>query len=793
MAAEIVKEGKAETAIPSELPVLPVKGLVLFPEMAIPVLVGKEGSKKLVDDALVGDRLIVVVSIKGQGTEDPGPGDLYTVGTVAQIVKKIVLPNETYQVIVRGLKKVKLSEHSQAEPYLRAKILVLEENRETDKQSEAMVLNIRKLFQRVVELSSGPPELGVVVMNVEEPSDLVSLVASSLDLSVEEKQQLLEITNLKEGLEKGTILLNQQVEKLELSADIQKKVQEDMGKTQREFLLREQLKAIQKELGEGDERTVEITELKKRIEEAGLPSEAKEVAGKELDRLSRMPPAAAEYTVSRTYLDWILDLPWSVSTEDNLDIDRAEQVLNEDHYGLDRVKKRILEYLAVRKLKMDSRGPILCFVGPPGVGKTSLGQSIARTMGRKFIRMSLGGVRDEAEIRGHRRTYVGALPGRIIQGIKKARANNPVFMLDEVDKIGVDFRGDPSSALLEVLDPEQNHAFSDHYLEIPFDLSRVMFITTANILDTIPAALRDRMEVLDLPGYTEEEKLEIARRYLIPRQLEGNGLAEELLRLDDGAVRTMITSYTREAGVRNLEREVASVCRAVASRVAKGNTEAVVVLRENVPDFLGSPKFIPETKARVWGPGLATGLAWTTTGGDIIFIEASKMKGKNRLTLTGHLGEVMKESATTALSYIRSRARDLNADEDFFDEHDIHIHVPAGATPKDGPSAGVAMLCALYSVITGNRVRQDVAMTGEITLRGDVLPVGGIKEKILAARRAGIKTVMLPQLNQKDLDEIPEGTRKDMTFRWVQRMEEVIDFALENGTEEAIQPNVNLD
>jgi len=545
--------------------------------------------------------------------------------------------------------------------------------------------------------------------------------------------------------------------------------------------LREQLKAIQKELGEEDEKTAEISELRKRVEEAGLPPEAREVAGKELDRLSRMPPAAAEYTVSRTYLDWILDLPWSFSTEDNLDLNRAEKVLDEDHYGLERVKKRVLEYLAVRKLKADSRGPILCFVGPPGVGKTSLGQSVARTLGRKFVRLSLGGVRDEAEIRGHRRTYVGALPGRIIQGIKKAGANNPVFMLDEVDKIGADFRGDPSSALLEVLDPEQNNSFSDHYLEIPFDLSRVMFITTANMLDTIPPPLRDRMEILTLPGYTEEEKLEIARTYLIPRQLTENGVGSDLLRFEEGAIRGIIGGYTREAGVRNLEREIASVCRAVASRVAKGDEAHVAVSKETLPDFLGPHKFVPETTARAWGPGLVTGLAWTPAGGEIIFVEASRMRGKNRLTLTGHLGDVMKESATTALSYIRSRAGDFGTDEDFFDHHDIHIHVPAGATPKDGPSAGVAMLCALASVITGNRVRRDIAMTGEITLRGDVLPVGGIKEKVLAARRAGIREVILPLLNQKDVEEIPENVRKDMAFTWVQQMGEVIDSALEDG------------
>jgi ATP-dependent Lon protease len=592
---------------------------------------------------------------------------------------------------------------------------------------------------------------------------------------------LLETVRLNEALERLTILLNRQVEKLELSVQIQNRIQEGTDKHQREYLLREQLKAIQQELGEGDERTAEISELRKRIEEAGLSDEAKTVAEKELDRLSKMPPAAAEYTVSRTYLDWILDLPWSVSTKDNLDLQRAEQILDEDHYGLDRVKKRILEFLAVRKLKAASRGPILCFVGPPGVGKTSLGQSIARTMDRNFIRLSLGGVRDEAEIRGHRRTYVGALPGRIIQGIKKAGSNNPVFMLDEVDKIGADFRGDPSSALLEVLDPEQNSTFSDHYLEIAYDLSRVMFITTANILDTIPPPLRDRMEILELPGYTEEEKLQIAKKYLDPRQLEQNGLKADMLDLDDGAIRLIINSYTREAGVRNLEKEIASICRAVASRVAKGEGGKVEVSEENLSDFLGPQKIIPETKARTWGPGLATGLAWTPTGGDIIFIETSRMKGSNHLTLTGHLGDVMKESATAALSFVRSRARHLLIDEDFFDSHDIHIHVPSGATPKDGPSAGVAMLCTLVSVITGRSVRQDIAMTGEITLRGDILPVGGIKEKVLAAARAGIKTVMLPQLNQKDIEEIPETVRKTMTFKWVSQMEEAIDFALEKG------------
>jgi len=770
---------ETDRGIPNELPVLPVRGMVLFPEMTAPVLVGKDRSKRLVDDALVGDKLVAVVAARNQTVEEPGPEDLYSIGTAAQVVKKVNLPNGTYQVIFRGIRKVNIFSYSQTAPYLRGKILLLEEDLGQGRETEAMALNIRKLFGRVIELSPLPPELGVAVMNVEEPHRLVSLVVSNLDIPVEKKQEVLEVTSLKQALERVMILLNEQVERLELSAEIQKRIQEGTEKHQREYLLREQLKAIQKELGEGDERTVEISGLKKRIDEAGLPEDVREVAEKELDRLSKMPPAAGEYTVSRTYLDWILDLPWSVSTEDDLDLDRAELILNEDHHDLERVKKRILEYLAVRKLKADSRSPILCFVGPPGVGKTSLGQSIARAMGRRFVRVSLGGVRDEAEIRGHRRTYVGALPGRIIQGIKKAGANNPVFMLDEVDKIGTDFRGDPASALLEVLDPEQNHAFSDHYLEVPFDLSRVMFITTANMLDTVPPALRDRMEVLELPGYTEEEKVEIARKYLIPRQLEQHGLTGEALSFEEGTVRAIIRSYTREAGVRNLEREIAAVCRAVAARVARGERRPVRVSREDLSSFLGPDKYIPESRARTWGPGLATGLAWTPAGGEIIFVEVSKMKGKQRLTMTGQLGEVMKESARAALSYLRSRARDFGIEEDFFDHHDIHIHVPAGATPKDGPSAGLAILCALFSAVTGRPLRRDIAMTGEITLRGDVLPVGGIKEKVLAAKRAGIGSVMLPQLNEKDLEEVPESGRRGMTFRWVKRMEEAIDLAVE--------------
>jgi len=768
----------AEQVIPDDLPVLPVKGTVVFPGMVVPLFVGKDRSKQLVDEALVADKQVIIIGLKDETVEEPEPQNLYSIGTLVQILKKITLPDGTYQVMVRSEKKVSIFSYSQTEPYLRGRMLVLKESAEKDEETDAMTLNIVKLFQRLIELSPLPNELGVAAMNVEDPSQLISLVMSHVDVPLHEKQQVLEITKLKEALERITILLNKQIDRLELSAEIQHKIHEGMGKSQREYFLRQQMKEIQKELGEGDERSIEIVELQKRIESAGLPPEAKAVAEKELDRLSKMTTGAPEYTVSRTYLDWILDLPWSVSTEDNLDLNRSEEILNEDHYDLDRVKKRILEFLAVRKLKAESRGPILCFVGPPGVGKTSLGQSIARTMGRKFFRMSLGGIRDEAEIRGHRRTYIGSLPGRIIQGIKKSGANNPVFMLDEVDKIGIDFRGDPASALLEVLDPEQNHLFSDHYLEIPFDLSKVMFITTANILDPVPPALRDRMEVLELPGYTEEEKIEIAKKYLIRRQLEQHGLKPENLTIEESSLQAIIRSYTREAGVRNLEREIAAICRAVASRIARGQAESVTVSKENLSSFLGPEKFIPEIKARTWGPGLATGLAWTPVGGEIIFIEASRMKGKKNLILTGNLGEVMKESAQAALSYIRARAEEFGIERNFFDTHDIHLHVPAGATPKDGPSAGVAMLCALVSVITGRLVRQDIAMTGEITLRGDVLPVGGIKEKVLAARSAGIHKVILPQLNQKDLEEIPESLKKEMIFEWVKRMEEVVKLAL---------------
>jgi ATP-dependent Lon protease len=768
-----------ELEIPDQLPVLPLRHGVIFPELTVPLLVSRPEHIKLVDDALVKERVLVAVAQRDENTEKATLIDLHQVGVAVFILKMMRSPEGQYHLLVRTSNKLRLIETVQEEPYLVVRVEPIEESVQMDKQIEAMVVNIRTLFQRIVELTNMPHELAVVAANVEGPYPLVYLVASNLDLKVEEAQEILETEDTQKVLERLTVNLNERLETLELSQEIQQKIKDGMDKTQRDYMLREQLKAIQQELGEGDERTVEIDELKSKLAETPMPDEVRDVASKELDRLGRMPPAAAEYTVSRTYLDWLLELAWEVATADNLDITAAQKTLDDDHYDLEKVKKRIVEYLAVRKLKQDMKGPILCFVGPPGVGKTSLGQSIARTLGRKFIRLSLGGVRDEAEIRGHRRTYVGALPGRIVQGLRKAGARNPVFMLDEIDKVGTDFRGDPSSALLEVLDPEQNHTFSDHYLEVPIDLSQVMFITTANILDTIPPALRDRMEIIELPGYIEEEKLMIAKRYLLPEQIEAHGLTDDLLELEDEAIRTIIRSYTREAGVRNLEREIAAVCRGVAKEVAAGRQEPTQVGADDLEKFLGPVRFIPELAAREWGPGLATGLAWTPTGGDIIFIEAARMPGKGSLTLTGQLGEVMKESATAALTYVRAHAAELDIAEKFFDGSDIHIHVPAGAIPKDGPSAGIAMLVTLASLISGRQVRRDVAMTGEITLRGDVLPVGGIKEKVLAAHRAGIREIILPYVNEKDMPDIPEPVRESLQFHLVRAMPEALDLALE--------------
>lgn len=775
----IPRDKKEKRPIPKYLPILPLRGTVLFPELVLPIMVGRKKSVKLIDDAMEGEKLIGVLTQHNSEVEDPAPDELYSMGVAAQLVRVVRELDGTQRVIVQGLERIRVKRFLQSDPYYVAEVEVLPVGEVYDVEVEALTRNLKALFQKAVELASYlSNELKNMVMNVKDPSVLADLIAANLNIKVQEKQEVLELLDLKARLNKVHFILTREVQILELGNKIQSQVKEDIDKAQREYYLREQLKAIKRELGEADDHTAEIKELREKIEKAQMPEEAKKAAEKELNRLSKMPPASAEYTVARTYLDWLVELPWAKGTEDNLDIANARRILDEDHYNLEKVKKRILEYLAVRKLKKDMKGPILCFVGPPGVGKTSLGRSIARAMGRKFVRISLGGIRDEAEIRGHRRTYVGALPGRIIQGIKRAGTNNPVFMLDEVDKIGTDFRGDPASALLEVLDPEQNHAFSDHYIDVPFDLSKVMFITTANILDTIPPALKDRMEVLELPGYSDDEKLMIAKQHLIPKQLKEHGLTPENLQFEDEAILGIIHSYTREAGVRNLEREIAAICRAVAKEVAEGKDEKVVVKKETLHKFLGPEKFYPEVAERIFTPGIATGLAWTPTGGDIIFIEATKMKGEKGLTLTGQLGDVMKESAQAALSYVRSKAKELGIDEDFYSKTDIHIHVPAGAIPKDGPSAGVAMFVALISLLTGRPVRSDVAMTGEITLRGQILPVGGIKEKVLAGRRAGIKTIILPKRNEKDLEELSDHVKEGLEFKFVQRMDEVVDIAL---------------
>jgi len=773
------EKGQEKISIPNRLPILPLRGTVLFPELILPIMVGRKKSVKLIDEAMEGDRIIGVVTQHSSEVEDPDPGELYTIGVAAHLVRMVREIDGTQRVIVQGLERIKISRYIQDDPCFVAEVKVLPEEEATGVEIDALVMNLKNLFQRAVELAPHlTVELKNMTMNIKDPGILADIVSSNLNINPSEKQEVLEIINVKDRLNKVHLLLAREVEILELGDKIQSQVKEDIDKTQREYYLREQMKAIKKELGEIDEHGAELKELKEKIENAGMHEEARKVAEKELDRLSKMPPASAEYTVARTYLDWLVELPWSKSTDDNIAIDHARKTLDEDHYDLEKVKKRVLEYLAVRTLKKDMKGPILCFVGPPGVGKTSLGMSIARAMERKFTRISLGGVRDEAEIRGHRRTYVGALPGRIIQGVKKTGSNNPIFMLDEVDKIGTDFRGDPSSALLEVLDPEQNFSFSDHYIDVPFDLSKVMFITTANILEPIPPALKDRMEVLELPGYSDDEKLMIAKQHLITKQLDEHGLSTELLEFKDETLLKIINSYTREAGVRNFEREIAAVCRAVAKEVAEGKKEKVTVEPDMLHKFLGPVKFFSDVAERTSAPGVATGLAWTPTGGDIIFVEATKMNGEKGLSLTGQLGEVMKESAQAALSYIRSKAKELGIEENFYQKNDIHIHVPAGAIPKDGPSAGITMFMALTSLLTDKPVRSDVAMTGEITLRGMILPVGGIKEKVLAGKRAGIKTIILPQKNEKDLEELADHVKEGLEFKFVQRMDEVVKIVL---------------
>ncbi|MFQ5692109.1 MAG: endopeptidase La [Nitrospinota bacterium] len=768
-------------AIPEELPLLPLKGTVLFPGLMIPLTVGRPSSIRLVDDALQGDKSIAFVAQRDAKVEDPKPEDLYAIGTAGVVEKLFKMPDESVRIIVRGLSRIAVSQVISRRPYLRARVRVLkdEEVNRDDLSVEAMAAQIRTDFNKISELSSQiSPEMGMMALNITDPGLLADFVGSTLDSGIEEKQDLLETRSVQQRLHKVLSLMTKELQLLELGRKIHDQMRATMDKTQREYYLREQLKAIQKELGEEDEHGVEMEELREKIAEAGMPEGVEKEALRELDRLSRMSPGAAEYTVSRTYLDWLVELPWAVQTEDRLDIEAAEAILNEDHFGLEKVKKRILEFLSVRKLKKDIRGPILCFVGPPGVGKTSLGRSIARALGRKFVRISLGGARDEAEIRGHRRTYIGALPGRIIQGVRKAGSSNPVFMLDEVDKLGADFRGDPSAALLEVLDPEQNQSFVDHYLDVPYDLSKVMFIMTANVLMAIPPALRDRMEVLELPGYTEEEKLGIAKHFLTSKQLDEHGIRPKQLSFSDEALREIINGYTREAGLRNLDREIAAICRAVAKEIAGGRKKPVTIRPEDVASYLGPRRFHTEMAERTLVPGVATGLAWTPSGGDIIFVEATGIEGGSGLILTGQLGDVMKESAMAALSYIRSHAKALGLRRKSFENVGFHVHVPARAIPKDGPSAGVTMFTALLSFLTGRAVKPDVAMTGEITLRGSILPVGGIKEKVLAASRAGVRTVILAADNERDLIDVPENVREEMKFRFVKRMEELPPLVL---------------
>ena len=767
-----------------EYPVMPLRNTVLFPQQVIPIYVGREKSLKLINDLAPQGKHIVVVAQEDGSIEDPRPEDLYSYGTLAVVLKVFDMPDNSKSAIVQGVERVKMLDYVDDDPYFIAKVTRVQDVEESDIKLDALVKNLRKTFSELIHVAPNlTEEHSGMLSNIQKPARLADRAISLLTVSNSEKQDILEELDVKARVEKSIAVLAREIQRIKLGEEIQSEVHDEISKTQREYYLREQMKAIKKELGE-DEGSVELNELEAKVKEVKMSEEAEKVALKELDRLSRIPTQSPEYSVARTYIEWLADLPWSKSSEDTVDIKKAWKILEKDHYGLEKVKERILEYLAVRSLKQKKdpdavvRGPILCFAGPPGVGKTSLGQSIARSMGRDFIRISLGGVRDEAEIRGHRRTYIGALPGRIIQSLKKAGTNNPVFMLDEIDKLGMDFRGDPSSALLEVLDPEQNNTFSDHYLEVNFDLSRVMFIATANYQDPIPPALRDRMEILEFSGYIEDEKLKIAKRHLIPKQIEENGLTKKEVGFDDTSIKELIRSYTREAGVRNLEREIANVLRKVARDQVENKSKKTKLTKKKVLAYLGAPRFYSELAERTTKPGVVTGLAWTAAGGDILFIEASKMKGKGILTLTGHLGDVMKESATAALTYIRSHTDILGLDEDFHKKTDIHVHVPAGAIPKDGPSAGVSMFTAMLSLLTGKPVVDKLAMTGEITLRGNVLPIGGVKEKVTAAHRSGIKTIILPDHNKKDLEDIPDHIKKDLTFHFAHEMMDVIDVAL---------------
>jgi ATP-dependent Lon protease len=788
---EELSTGDRPIAVPDELPILPLRDTVLFPNSFMPLAVARESSVRLIDEAISAGKLIGVFTQRDASVEEPQQTDLFTVGTASHIHKMFKLPDGSLRLIVQGLERLTLDEVTETRPYLRGKVTpAVEALQDVDRlEIDALLRNIKTNFQQVVSLSPLlSDDLQTLASNITEPGRLADFIASSLTtIATPVKQEVLETLDVRARMDALNRMLIKELEVLELGSKIQSQVQSEVGKNQREYFLREQLKAIQKELGEGDDQTKEIEELQQKIDAAGMPDTVKKEAQRELDRLSKMPVAAAEYTVSRTYLDWLVTLPWQKRSDEVIDLPKTKQVLDHDHSGLEKAKDRILEYLAVRKLNPAVKGPILCFVGPPGVGKTSLARSIARSLGRRFVRVSLGGMRDEAEIRGHRRTYIGALPGQIVQGLRRAETKNPVFILDEIDKLGSDFRGDPASALLEVLDPEQNSTFRDHYLDVPFDLSEVLFITTANVLDPVPPALRDRMEVLEIPGYTEEEKLAIAREHLVEKQVTNHGLTPEQLTITDDALRAVIRGYTREAGVRNLERELGALCRKAARRRAEGDESPLTITRDVVVEMLGAPSFMDEEiEERTKEPGVAIGLAWTPAGGDVLFIEASRMAGTGTLTLTGQLGDVMKESARAALSWFRAHAAAYGADPDFFKNAEIHLHVPSGAIPKDGPSAGVTIATALASELTGRPVRGDIAMTGEITLSGRVLPVGGIKEKVLAARRVGIREVILPRQNEKNINEdLTEELRKELTIHYVQAVDEVLLLALTPGPKPA--------
>tara|TARA_B100001245_G_scaffold225693_1_gene200551 strand:- start:444 stop:2864 length:2421 start_codon:yes stop_codon:yes gene_type:complete len=766
-------------------PVMPLRNTVLFPQQVIPIYIGRDKSLKLINELPSSSKHIVVVAQEDGSIENPEPDEMYSFGTLAVVLKVFDMPDNSKSAIVQGIDRVKILDYKEKDPYYRAVVQRMSDNKYSDDvEIDALANNLRQVFNELIKVAPNLSEEHTgMLSNIQKPARLADRAVSLLTVSNPEKQDVLEELDIKSRVEKSINILTKEIQRIKLGEEIQTEVHDEISKSQREYYLREQMKAIKRELGE-DESQVELKEIEDAIKKAKMPKEAEKVALKELDRLSKIPSQSPEYTVSRTYLDWLTELPWSIKSEDSIDVKDANKILDEDHYGLEKVKERILEYLAVRALKMKKdpdgaiRGPILCFAGPPGVGKTSLGKSIARSMGREFVRMSLGGVRDEAEIRGHRRTYIGALPGRIIQSLKKAGTNNPVFMLDEIDKLGMDFRGDPSSALLEVLDPEQNNTFADHYLEVDFDLSNTMFIATANYQDPIPPALKDRMEIIDFSGYIMDEKVQIAKKHLIPKQMEENALTTKDVSLDDVGVKELINSYTREAGVRNLEREIANVFRKVARDKVEKNSKKVRVSKKKVTEYLGAPRFYSDLAERTTKPGVVTGLAWTAAGGDILFIEASKMKGKGILTLTGQLGDVMKESATAAMTYVRSHTDILDFENDFNEKTDIHVHVPAGAIPKDGPSAGVGMFTSIVSLLSGKPVKSKVAMTGEITLRGNVLPIGGVKEKVTAAHRSGIKTIILPDHNRKDLEDIPEHIKKDLEFHFAKEMMDVIDVAI---------------